>query len=114
VQAYRWKSLSSLDGSQRTFRERVRAPDANFPYLLKTLAVFLPIVFALLMLPIVILPLLTEAVLGPKSWITTWLYALSSYALQFIAYAVLLTCLGMFGLRGYVALKLRQQKKAVQ
>ena len=78
-----------------------------------TLAVFLPIGFGVLMIPIVVLPLLSEAFLGPQSWLTYWLATLSSYALKLITYAVLLSFLGMYGLRGYVALKLRRQKRGV-
>jgi hypothetical protein len=59
----------------------------------------------------VLLPLLCEAFLGPESLVTYWLYAMSSYGLTFITYAVLLSCLGVYGLRGYIALKLRRQKK---
>ena len=76
-----------------------------------TLAVVLPIGFGILMLPFVLLPLLTEAFLGPQSSVTNWLSAMSSYALKAITYAVVLSFLGMYGLRGYVALKLRRQKK---
>lgn len=111
MQAFRWKSLSSLDGSERAFWDRVRAPDAKFPYLLMTLAVFLPIAFAILMIPIAVLPLLTEAFLGSQSWVTYWVSATSSYTLKLITYAVVLSFLGMYGLRGYVALKLRRQKR---
>jgi hypothetical protein len=111
MQAFRWKSLSSLDGSERTFWERVRTPDANLPYFLMTLAVFLPIGFGILMIPVVVLPLLTEAFLGPQSWVTYWLSAMSAYALKLITYAVVLSFLGMYGLRGYVVLKLRRRKK---
>ena len=113
MQAFRWKSLSSLDGSERTFWDRVRIPDDNFPHFLLTLAVFLPIGFGILMIPFMVLPLLSEAFLGPQSWLTYWLATLSSYALKLITYAVLLSFLGMYGLRGYVALKLRRQKRGV-
>jgi len=54
--------------------------------------------------------MLTEAVLGPQSPVTQGLYVVSSYALKFITYALVITFLGMYGLRGYVALKLRRQK----
>jgi len=76
-----------------------------------TLAVFLPIGFGVLMIPIVVLPLLTEAFLGPQSGVTYWLFAMSTYALKLITCAVVLSFLGMYALRGYVALKLRRQKK---
>jgi hypothetical protein len=98
-------------GPRETFWERVHTPDVNFPHLLMTLAVFLPIGFGILMIPFVVLPLLTEAFLGPQSWVTHWLSAMSSYALKVITYAVVLSFLGIYGLRGYVALKLRRQKK---
>lgn len=97
MQTFRWKSLSSLDGSERTFRERVRTPDANFSYFLMTVAVFLPIGFGILMIPIVVLPLLTEAFLGPQSWVTYWLSAISTYALKLITYAGVLSFLRMYG-----------------
>jgi hypothetical protein len=108
-----WKSLSSLDGSERTFVERVRKPDANFPFLLMTLAIVLPLGFGFLMIPFAVLPSLTEAVLGPQSWVTHGMYAVSSYALKLITWALVLTFLGMYGLRGYVALKLRRQKSVL-
>lgn len=57
-------NLSSLDGSERTFMERVRTPDANFPFLLMTLAFVLPLGFGFLMFPFAVLPNLSEAVLG--------------------------------------------------
>jgi len=110
MQPFRWRSLSSLDGSERSFMERVRAPDAKFPFLLLTLAFVLPIGFGFLMIPFAVLPMLTEAVLGPQSPVTQGLYVVSSYALKFITYALVITFLGMYGLRGYVALKLRRQK----
>jgi hypothetical protein len=90
--------------------ERVRAPDAKFPFLLLTLAFVLPIGFAFLMIPFAVLPMLTEAVLGPQSPVTQGFYLVSSYALKFITYALVITILGMYGLRGYVAVKLRRQK----
>jgi hypothetical protein len=111
MQAFRWKSVSGLDGSQRRFWERVHTLDVNFPHLLMTLAIFLPIGFGFLMIRFVVLPLLTEAFLGPQSWMTHWLSGISSYALKLITYAVVLSFVGMYGLRGYVALKLRRQKK---
>jgi hypothetical protein len=111
MQTFRWKSLSSLDGSERTFRERVRTPDAKFPYFLTTLAVFLPIGFGILMIAIAVLPLLTVAFLGSQSWVTYWVSATSSYALKLITYAVVLSFLGTYGLRAYIALKLRRQKR---
>jgi hypothetical protein len=111
MQALGWKSLSSLDGSERTFMERVRTPDANFPFLLRTLAFVLPIGFFFLTIPFAVLPILTAAVLGSQSWVTHGADALSSYALKLIAYAFVLTFLGMYGLRGYVAMKLRRQKR---
>jgi len=106
MEAFRWKSLPSLDGSERTFMERVRTPDANFPFLLMTLAIVLPIGFGFLMIPFAALPILTEAVLGPQSSVTHGLYAVSSYALKYLTYGLVLTFLGMYRLRGYVALKL--------
>lgn len=90
--------------------ERVRVPDAKFPFLLMTLAFVLPIGFGFLMIPFAVMPMLTEAVLGPQSSVTQGLYVMSSYALKFITYALVITFLGMYGLRGYVALKLRRQK----
>jgi hypothetical protein len=111
MQAYRWNRFSSLDGSERSFMERIRRPDPNFPRFLMTLSVFSPIGLAMLMLPVVNLPMLTEAALGPKSWITAWLYFLSSYTLNLIPYTVVLSFVGMYALRGYIALKLRRQKR---
>ena len=90
--------------------ERVRTPDANFPYLLMTLAFVLPLGFGFLMIPFAVLPILTEAVLGSQSSVTHGISTVSSYALTLITYALVLTFLGMYGLRGYVALKLRRQK----
>jgi len=110
MQVFLWKSLSSLYGSESFFRERIRTPDANFPKFLKTLAVFLPIGFGLLMLHILIFPVLAEAFLGPQSWVTYWLHV-STYVLTFGTYAMLLSYLGICGLRGYVAWKLRRRKK---
>lgn len=92
--------------------ERVRIPDANFPFLLRTLAFVFPLGFGFLMIPIAVLPILTAAVLGPQSWITHGVDAASSYVLRLITYALVLTFLGMYGLRGYVAMKLRRQKKS--
>ena len=111
MQAFRWRSLSSLDGSERSFMERVRAPDVKFPFLLLTLAFVFPIGFGLLMIPFAVLPMLTEAVLGPQSAVTHALYVVSSYAMKFITCALVLSFLVMYGLRGYVALKLRRSKK---
>jgi hypothetical protein len=110
MEPFRWRSLSNLDGSERGFMERVRAPDSKFPFLLLTLAFVLPIGFGFLMIPFAVLPMLTEAVLGPQSAVTQGLYVVSSYALKLITYALVITFLGMYGLRGYVALKLRRQK----
>jgi len=112
MQLFRWQSLSSLDGSERSFMERVRAPDTRFPRLLLTLAFVLPIGCGFLMIPFAVLPMLTQAVLGPQSPVTHGSYVVSSYALKFITYALVTTFLGMYGLRGYVALKLRRRKSA--
>jgi len=65
MQAFRRRLLSSLDGSERSFMERVRVPDAKFPFLPLTLAFLLPIGFGFLMIPFAVVPMLTEAVLGP-------------------------------------------------
>jgi len=54
--------------------------------------------------------MLTEAVLGPQSPVTQGLYVASSYALKSITYLLVTMFLGMYGLRVYVALKLRSQK----
>jgi hypothetical protein len=110
MQALRWKSLSGLDGSERTFGERLRTPDASFPRLLMALSIFLPIGFGILMIPFMVLPLLADAFLGPQSWIADWLYAVSTFVLKLGTYMLVLTFFGMYGLRGYVALKLRRQK----
>jgi hypothetical protein len=107
MQTLGWKSFSSLDGSERTFIERVRAPDANFPSLLRTLAFVLPLGFLFCMLPFAALPILTEAISGLQSSVTHGISAVSSYALTLILYALVLSVLGMYGLRGCVALKLR-------
>jgi hypothetical protein len=90
--------------------ERVRAPDPKFPFLLLTLAFVLPVAFGFLMIPFAVVPMLTEAVLGPQSSVTKGLYIVSSYALKFITYALVIAFLGMYGLGGYVTLKLRRQK----
>lgn len=111
MQATHWKSLSGLDGSDKTFLERVRAPDAKFPVLLLTLGFAIPIGFGLLMIPIMVLPLLTEAILGSQSPLTRILYAVSSYGLNFLTFGLVLSFLGINGLRVYVALKLRKGKK---
>jgi hypothetical protein len=91
--------------------ERVRTPDANFPFLLRTLAFVLPIGFGFLMIPFAVLPILAEAALGPRSPVTDGLHVVSPYALKFLTYAFVITYLGMYGLRGYVAMKLRRQKR---
>jgi hypothetical protein len=106
MQGVSWKMIS---GSERTFREQLRTPDASFPRFLKTLSVFLPIGFGVLMIPFVVLALLAEALLGPQSWTTYWLHAMSTYVLRFGTYAMVLTFVAMYGLRGYIALKLRRQ-----
>src|SRR5262249_54951804 len=110
MEPFRWRSLSKLDGSERGFIERVRAPDANFRFLLRTLAFVFPLVFGFLMIPFAVFPILTEAVLGPQSPFTQAIYLVSSYASRFIACALVITFLGICGLRGYVAVKLRRQK----
>jgi hypothetical protein len=110
--AFRWKSISSLDGSERTFWERVRNPDANFPRLLFTLAVFLPIGFGFLMIPLAVLPALTEAVLGSQSTIVHVINVVSFYVLKSLTYAFLLAFLGMYGLRVYVGFRLRRQRRS--
>ena len=94
--------------------ERVRAPDVKFPFLLLTLAFVLPIGFGFLMIPFAVLPMLTEAVLGPQSPVTQGLHVVSIYTLKFITYALVITFLGMYGLRGYVALKLQTAKKCMK
>jgi len=91
--------------------ERVRTPDANFPFLLRTLAFVFPLGSGFLMIPFAVLPILTDAVLGPQSWVAYGVDAVSSYALKLITYALVVTFLGMYGLRGYVAIKLRRQKR---
>ena len=91
--------------------ERVRTPDAKFPFLLRTLAFVFPIGFGFLMIPFAVLPILTQAVLGSQSWVTHGVDLVSSYALKLITYTLVLTFLGMYGLRGYVAIKLRRQKR---
>ena len=106
MQRFRWKMIS---GSERTFREQLRTPDAGFSRFLKTLSVFLPIGFGILMILFMLLPLLAEAFFGPQSWITYWLHAMSIYVLRLGTYAIVLTFLAMYGLRGYIALKLRRQ-----
>ena len=93
--------------------ERVRNPDANFPWLLFTFAVFVPIGFGFLMIPFAVLPGLTEAVLGSQSTIVHGMNVVSSYALRFLTVALIVVFIGMYGLRGYVALKLRRQKSAL-
>jgi hypothetical protein len=113
MEAFRWKSLFSLDGSERSFMERVRAPDAGFPNVLRALAMILPFGFVFLMIPVLVLPILTEAVLGPQSSIAQLLYVVSFYGLKLITWAIVLTIFGMYGLRNYVALKLRRQKRHV-
>jgi hypothetical protein len=105
------KSLSGLDGSEKTFMERLRAPDDKFPILLLTLGFAIPIGFALLMIPFAVLPLLTEAILGSQSLLTRVLHVLSSYALMLLTFVFVLMFLGINGLRIYVVLKLRKQKK---
>jgi hypothetical protein len=110
MQTFQWKPLSSLDGSEKTFRERLRTPDASFPRLLMTLSVFLPIGFGIFMIPFVVVALLADAFLGPESWIADWLYTVFTFVLKLGMYMPVLTFLGMYGLRGYVALKLRRQK----
>jgi len=92
--------------------ERVRTPDENFPFPLRTLAFVFPIAFGFLMIPFAILPILIEAALGPQSWVTHGVDTASSYALKSITCALVLTFLGMYRLRGYVAMKLRRQKRA--
>ena len=108
---FRWRSLSSLDGSERSFRERLRVPDEGFSRLLMTLSVFLPIGFGIIMMPLMVLPRLIEAFLGPQSWITYYLSWVSSYVIEFGLYILVLTFFGMYGLRAYVAVKLRRHKK---
>ena len=106
MQALSWKMIS---GSERTFRSSFVDRTASFPRFLRTLSVFLPIGFGMLMIPFVLFPLLAEAFLGAQSWITYWLREMSNYVLRFGTYGMVLTFLGMYGLRGYIALKLRRQ-----
>jgi len=95
MQAVRWKSLSSLDGSERSFRERIRTPEASFPRFVMTLSVFLPIGFGILMIPFAVLPGLSEAFLRPQSWITYWVNGVSYYALKCDTYAGVFSFLGL-------------------
>ena len=107
----RWKSLSSLDGSEKTFWERVRSPDPNFPFLLRTAAFLFPLIFAFIAVLFAIFPLLSEALLGPQSWVTGEVTFISNFVLKLIPFAILLIFVGMYVLRGYVAAKLRRQQR---
>ena len=91
--------------------ERVRTPDEQFPSVLRTLAIVLPIAFGLLMIPFLLLPLVTEAFLGPQSALTRGLDIVSSYLWKFIMCVFVITFFGMYGLRAYVYWNLRRQKK---
>jgi hypothetical protein len=110
MQILSWKSLSSLEGSERTFLERVRSPDPNFPFLLRTVAFVLPVSFIFLAIPFAAFPFLAEALLGPQSWVTQGINSVSFFMLKLIPFAILLSLAGMYVLRGYVATKLRRQQ----
>src|SRR5262249_39148386 len=114
MQVSHLKSLCGLDGSEKAFMERVRAPDAKFSILLRTFGFAIPIGFALLMIPFGVLPLLTEAMLGSQSFLTRVSHALSWYALMFLTFVFVLIFLGMTGLRIYVAWKLRKNKNGTE
>jgi hypothetical protein len=107
----RWKSLSSLDGSEKTFWERVRSPDPKFPFLLRTLAFLFPLIFAFIAIPFALFPLVSEAALGTHSWVTEWITAVSNFVLKLVPFAILLIFVAMYVLRGYVATKLRRQQR---
>jgi hypothetical protein len=63
MQTFDWKSLSILDGSERTFLERLRSPDPNLPFLLRTIGIVLPFSFIFLAIPFVVFSSLAEAFL---------------------------------------------------
>jgi hypothetical protein len=106
----RWRSLSRLDGCERNFLERIRSPDPGFPFLLRTLAFVLPLSFAFLAVLFAAIFFLTEALLGPQASVTQGIKAVSFFVLKLIPFAILITFVGMYGLRGYVAIKLRRQR----
>jgi hypothetical protein len=106
----RWKSLSHLDDCERTFLERIRSPDPNFPFLLKTLAFVLPLSFAFLAILFAAFTFLTEALLGPQTSVTQGINAVSLFVLKLIPFAILITFVAMYALRGYVNIKLRRQR----
>ena len=108
----RWNSLSSLDGSEKTFWERVRSPDPKFPFLLRTLAFLFPLIFAFVAIPFALFPLVSESALGSHSWFTERITAVSNFVLKLVPLGIVLSFVGMYILRGYVAIKLRRQQKA--
>jgi hypothetical protein len=101
MQARGWKSLSNLDGSERTFLERVRSPVVSV----------LLLHFLFLAIPFAVFPLVTEMLLGPQSWVTRGISAVSFFVLKLIPFAILLTVVGMYVLRCYVSIKLRRQQR---
>ena len=109
----RWIPLSSLDGSDKTFWERVRSPDPNFPLLLRTLAFLFPLIFGFVAVTFALFPLVSEAALGPHSWVTETLTAVSNFVLKLVPLGIFLTFVGMYVLRGYIAIKLRRQRRVV-
>jgi len=107
-----WKPLSALDGSDRTFTERLRSPDPDFPRLLRATAIVLPLSVGFVAIPLAAAPLVMEATLGSESWMTKGASAIVLYLLKLIPAVIVLSLVGTYGLRGYVAMKLRQQKRS--
>jgi hypothetical protein len=106
-----WNSLSARDGSKRTFAERLRSPDRDFPRLLRTIAIVLPLSFGFVAIPLAAAPLVMEATLGPASWMTKGASAIALYLWKLIPAAIFSALVGTYALRGYIFMKLRQQKR---
>jgi hypothetical protein len=93
----------------KTLIDRVREPDADLQRSLLMLCFVAPISLSVLALGVFAMPILAGALFGVESRVAMALEVLASFVLQLTIWAFVLTVVGLWILRAYVAARLRRR-----
>lgn len=94
----------------KSFLERIRNPDPAFPRFLQMLSLTVPFSIAFFFLGLFVIQILFTAVLGPDALLTSLVGSIVWVVERCTVPAVLVSVVGLWALRAYVATKLRHAR----